>query len=121
MASVSRILCCPFRSCCCSGSQSCLESGLHYQSGGDPKPKRFSFLGIFWLQVNTKLQERLLQGLFVSVLYLLIYVWVISMVRKFEICRDVFSSMESHMGCIVVLFRKLSAAMALVVYIPSLC
>jgi len=121
MASQARVFCFPFLSCCCSGRQSCLESGLHYQSGGNPKPKRCSFFGLFWIQVFTKLQERLLQGLFFSILYLVIYVWTILLVRNFTKCKALFTSIATHQECAGVILRKLSAAISLVTYIPSLC
>lgn len=46
-----------------------IKSGFRYD-----EPKRFRF-GCFWVEVRTKLQERLLQGIFFSAMYLVIYVY----------------------------------------------
>merc|ERR1712232_759484 len=90
----------------------------------DP-PKTFSIFGCFWIQVHTKLQERLIQGLFFSVAYCVFYlatlIWLLEHYN--EVCRgftEHYDRVEHFKACALELVGKSMATLALICYIPSL-
>lgn len=110
-----RFFSCLFCCCCCFKSCGCKQA-LRYQP-----PKRLR-IGCFWLEIRTQLQERLIQGLFSSFMYCVVYGISIHLIwENFdESCGSGKDALAQVKDCILELARKSIALMVMMCYMPSL-
>lgn len=85
----------------------------------------FSFCGCVWVQIHTKLQERLIQGLFFSIIYCAFYVTTFYVLIEHyeETCNsyaDHGDSMQHTKNCVLELVEKCVSSIVLACYIPAL-
>lgn len=94
--------------CCCG--EFCRPASLGFRY-----PKRLR-IGCFWLEIGSKLHERLINGLFLSALYLTLYIYV-----SHEIVEDGCpTDSDYYWECITALCKKSLATIALCCYVPSM-
>lgn len=110
-------LCCPCIVCCPGGG---CDGALRYSP-----PKMLSICGCFWVQVHTKLQERLIQGLFFSIIYCGFYMasFFYLFTHFSEKCEGFAESqdqVEHIKACAFEIVGKCVSTIVLICYIPSL-
>lgn len=124
---VPRLVACFVCNCCCCPRRFCggqNPSKVCQKLIGYEPAKHFSF-GCFWVQLFTKLQERLIQGLFFSVTYWASFVFLLW--RSFaqdpvfdSDCNGASESVTVMRTCTIKLVQRFIGVAAMSVYIPSL-